>query len=555
MAHTPMIRRLVRALQQARRLNLIAAGAPAPISRAEHARTRRKLLKATMLAGAAGLSSACLPAALWPRPARGAERSARVAVVGAGLAGLNAAYQLRKAGVRADVYEAGDRLGGRVWSRTGPVGEGLTVELGGEFINTDHADMLALAGEFGLTLYDRREDARSPVPPVGYFLGGASWREAELAAALRPLVAQITLDADLIDQDWDRYAPRFDRLTVRAYLDRHAALIPLPVVRTLFENAMRTEYGVETSESSALQLLFLLPTVDGDRVDVIGYSDEVYTVAGGNGRLIEALGQRLAGQIHTGHCLEQLESGEREGVRLGFRHGRSIEADYVILAIPFTTLRSVTLQVALPPRLRACIKQLDLGANEKLLAGYRTRAWRQPNGFVEEAWTDLGYSEAWDGTQRQPDRADAALTYFMGGREVSALEDASDPTSLGREFTARLAAFVPGLDAAATDRYARTAWTRNPLARGGYTSFRPGQVTGFQEFRWVESDDPGERQEVQVGRLVFAGEHVSDEYYGFMNGGAQTGRLAAAVVLRELTALAHAAGPSASLAGGGSGRS
>lgn len=63
-------------------------------------------------------------------------------------------------------------------------------------------------------------------------------------------------------------------------------------------------------------------------------------------------------------------------------------------------------------------------------------------------------------------------------------------------------------------------------------SFKPGQLTRFAEFFWIESDDPKERQAVSFGNLIFAGEHLSDAFYGFMNGGAETGRLAAEHVVR-----------------------
>jgi monoamine oxidase len=231
-----------------------------------------------------------------------------------------------------------------------------------------------------------------------------------------------------------------------------------------------------------------------------------------------------------------IENAGRAGLRLGFSNGAVVEAGHVILAIPFTTLRKVDMRVALPPLLRACIKQVGLGANEKLMAGYGTRAWRQANGFVGEAWTDLGYAEVWDSTQRQTDRSDGVLTYYLGGDEVKVIENIGDVSPVGRLFTGRLAALLPGLAATATERCARTAWGGNPLVRGAYTSFRPGQLTRFQAFRWVESDDPAERREVHAGRLVFAGEHVSDEYYGFMNGAAQTGRLAAAWVAQVYSA-------------------
>lgn len=537
MGHSRVFRKLIRVLQSARRANLEAAGESPVRTREECWQSRRRFLKTAALAGAAGLAATALPGMVRRAWASGSGDEVRVAIVGAGLAGLSAAYHLKKTGIRAQVYEASDRLGGRVLSRTGLVGKGLVSELGGEFINSDHDDMLALAQDFDLPLFNRLDDfKRFSFPESGYFFGGVAWREGELADLLRPLAAQITADADKLDKNWDRYAPKFDRHSVSDYLDQHARLTPQPFIRSLIEGAVRAEYGVEPQHSTALQLLFMLPTVDGGRVELLSFSDEAYTVEGGNGRIVDGLAQALDGQVHTGHALERLEAQRPDEFRLRFRNGQVLEAEHVILALPFTVLRRIELDLPLPAKLRAFIQQVDLGANDKIMAGYAARAWRHPQGFIGEAWTDLGFSEVWDGTQRQVDRDDAALTYYLGGREVAAADNAGGGAEqLGREFTRRLAAFTPGLDAAATGKFARTGWTRNPLTRGAYTSFKPGQLTRFGEYLWVESDDPAKQQEVRVGRLAFAGEQLSDEYYGFMNGGAQTGRLAAQVVARELS--------------------
>jgi monoamine oxidase len=482
----------------------------------------------------AGGLSATLPA--WARPIASGPARPAIAIVGGGLAGLNAAWQLKKQGIDAQVYEGSRRWGGRVLSRTGIVGDDLVCEIGGEFINSDHADMLSLVQDFGLSVFNRADDAaRFGYPRTAFFFEGKTWHEDELADLLRPLADQIAADAALLDQDWDRYAARFDHLSVARYLDRHADRVSAPVVRRLIDNTVRTEYGVEPEDSSALQLLFMLPTVDGSAVDILSYSDEVYTVDGGNSRIVDGLTRMLAGQLQAGRRLEAIEPHGDDGYRLRFQAGAPVSADYVILALPFTLLRKVHLDVSLPPLLRHFINDVDLGANDKLLAGFARRAWRQPAGFVGEAWTDFGCSEMWDGSQRQTERTDGALTYFLGGREVDAIagRPATD-AMVGREFTRRLDAMVSGAAAAATDRYASTDWTRNPWTRGAYTSFRPGQYTRFGDFLWVESDDPAQQQQVRVGKLLFAGEHVSDEYYGFMNGAAQTGRLAAQAVLQDL---------------------
>jgi len=78
----------------------------------------------------------------------------KIVVVGAGLAGLNAAWQLKKAGLYADVYEATGRTGGRVFTLENAVGPGLTSDLGGSFIDSIHTERLTLAQELRVELLD-----------------------------------------------------------------------------------------------------------------------------------------------------------------------------------------------------------------------------------------------------------------------------------------------------------------------------------------------------------------------------------------------------------------
>jgi monoamine oxidase len=77
---------------------------------------------------------------------------------------------------------------------------------------------------------------------------------------------------------------------------------------------------------------------------------------------------------------------------------------------------------------------------------------------------------------------------------------------------------LPGAAAAFTGRTSRMAWPRNPFAGGSYSCFGPGQWFGL-----AGAFAP-------VGRFVFAGEHASEEFSGYMNGAAQSGRLAAEAV-------------------------
>lgn len=309
MARTNLFRQFLLVLQKARRANLAAQGEPPPLT-SEEARqmrlprwSRRRFIKETALATGTAIATIALPR--WERAWSKAEP--KIAIIGGGISGLNAAYQLQKAGLRATVYEARNRLGGRIFSTTGVVGEGLVVDLGGSFINTDHEDLLTLAQEFKLKLFDRAKDSqKSTLAETAYYFDGRLRSEAEIAEKLRPLARQISQDADLIDKDFDRFAPQFDRLSVFAYLDQHADKIPEPFIRTLVESSIRTEYGVEPQQSSALQLIFILPTVKGKKVEVLGNSDEQFVVEAGSARIIDSLAAALPGQVQMGMRLTQI---------------------------------------------------------------------------------------------------------------------------------------------------------------------------------------------------------------------------------------------------------
>ena len=132
------------------------------------------------------------------------KREKNIAIVGAGLAGLNAAYTLQKAGLYSTVYEASNRAGGRVFTGSNLIGENLTTEVGGEFIDSTHTDMFALATEFGLELIDTQAESLvgdNAIDTCRYCINGVNYTNDDIVKALSPFTETIQSDIDSLPEE------------------------------------------------------------------------------------------------------------------------------------------------------------------------------------------------------------------------------------------------------------------------------------------------------------------------------------------------------------------
>jgi monoamine oxidase len=394
---------------------------------------------------------------------------------------------------------------------------------GGQFINGDHADILALAREHGLKLIDRK---RLHGKTLLVDSDRQVYGETRLAEDLRLLAAAIATDAAALDADFAAAAPALDAISVSQYLDRHHNLMPA-YVRKLMDATLRTEFGQDPAHASAIELIFNLPVADGRHLQVIGSSDERYVLHGGSATLVEALVAPLMPQIAMAHVLQSLDRAS-DRVRLRFENGAVVEAERVIVTVPAPLLRTIDFGGLLPPLWQQYTAEIGCGRNEKINAAYRGRPWEDSMGRAGDIWPlDGGFAEGWDATTVEGDTG--LMTYFMGGGQCAAAAT-RDAASLRREFEEVAAPALPGLTPAATFWQRRTNWTNDRFSRGAYSCWRPGQLTRFASLFWLEEGGKA-RQSPTVGPLVFAGEHLSDAWPGYMNGAAQTGRLAAQTVL------------------------
>lgn len=477
-------------------------------------RTAPGISRRTFLAGTAAAAAATAMPALAKRD------PGRVAIVGGGVAGLNCVHRLAKAGVRATVYEASKRTGGRIWTAQALSGPETWTELGAEFIDTNHKELRRLVREFDLDLIDfatRKEGAFEET----YYFGGRYITHDDIVEAFRSVAPRIAADFDRAgDPSYAGANPdavALDQTPLSEYLRQAGAD---DFLYSLLDVAYLTEYGLDCDEQSALNLIFLIGTTPGS-FDVYGESDERFKVRGGNQRIVDALAERYGNQILREHKLEAI-APNGAGFRMTFTgpNGQSIEtvADSLVLALPFTLLREVDIQVPLPPHKRAAIDTLGYGMNAKIFAATANRAWRDAgrNGVV---YTDLPFALTWDHTQLQPGTA-GGLTFFSGGKGGLKAGEGT-PEERVAEMLPDLDRVLPGTAAAYTGAAKRMHWPTYPFAKASYTCYRPGQWTTIAGAEF----EP-------VGNLYFAGEHCSIEFQGFMNGGAQTGRDAAELILK-----------------------
>lgn len=522
MPHQPLTRLLLEAARTARGASRSGVPLLEYAERRRAALDRRRFLKTVGAAAGALLVGGC--ASQRGSGAR-VRAGARVIVVGAGVAGLHCAYRLGELGVRADVYEASPRSGGRMLTDRVTFGS-QDCELGGELVDTPHRTMHDLAQEFELALADFRTDDPSLETAIA-FLGGRRFSLAELLVEFAPIAGRI--DAALATLDDPELAVTYrapnggaalDRTSIREWLDSIGAS---GAMRAFLDVAYVTEYGLETDVSSALNLLLMIST-DLARFEMFGESDERYRVVGGNDAITAELARRLApGSLRTGCRLVALRRAADGRLVAAFeRDGATFDetAEHVVCAIPFTMLREVRLDLELSDVKRRAIAELDLGMNAKLMTGFRTRVWRA-QGSNGEVFTDLPFQCAWETSRLQPGAA-GIVTNFTGGEHARALGARSSADQM-QAFLGGYERVFAGVGAASNARHVRMHWPSHPLTRGAYASYRVGQYTAFC----------GAEIE-RAGNLHFCGEHTSLDAQGFMEGGAATGAMAAAEVAEDL---------------------
>ena len=246
--------------------------------------------------------------------------------------------------------------------------------------------------------------------------------------------------------------------------------------------------------------------------------DRVFRLPDGNDSLPRGIANRLHAPVRLRHIARRVTQTESE-VAVTFEHaGRQhqVHADYCVSAMPASTLRDLIFDHALPADQWRAISTLMYGPATRLVLQFARRFWRaatRPSAYG----SDLPTGAVWDANEQQRGRP-GILSFLAGGRASRELQTILE--NEGAEGVVRRVTWLaPTGQPAPLLASEAVVWDDDPWVRGGYAVFDP-------------TFDPGLRQWLArpAGRVLFAGEHTSQHWQGYMNGAIESGRRAAAEV-------------------------
>jgi monoamine oxidase len=428
-----------------------------------------------------------------------------VLVAGAGLAGLAAARALEARGASVTVIEARDRVGGRVWT----IRDGFTsrqqAEAGADFIESTQTALVSLARELRLSLvpiirrgfgyYGLNRRGRLAVQPMA---SGFQAVASQLSALVR--------DYQLAEGRWTSgVAQALARQSVAGWLKSIGA-------SRWTEQRLRGFRGLFLADPEDLSLLALVDFFSD--LDDGGWGD-TFRLRRGNDALPEAMARGLASPVRLHTILRRVRQDNSRVVATVEERSTltEIAADYVVVALPATTARDVRFEPDLPAEQREAVTRLRSGAATRVLLQFDRRFWTKrgrPNAFGSDQPTGA----VWDGNEQQRGPA-AILSLLAGGGASRDLQEI-----LQSEGTGGVVGRLAWLGRPGRVLSSRTiVWEDDPWARGGYAFFDPAFDPRWRD--WLARPH---------GRVVFAGEHTSIRWQGYMNGAIESGWRAAAEI-------------------------
>lgn len=498
--------------------------------------SRREFLKVSALSSSALALSGC---SSLDRYFIGDKRDLRneVVILGAGAAGLAAAFELKKKKIPFRIFEASPRVGGRVQSVSIFPEGGPVAEVGAEFFEDSHAHVFSLAKELNLPVNEVKtipglEAHLFSFNKKIYQVKDIATRLKTLQGSLRRVRRDLFQEQDvLLSFENSRHYERstyFDSLSLKDLLDSWTHEVD-PLILKLIEIQAVARFGAEAKDQSSLHFL---STIDEEGTSLLaGHS--MYRMEGGLSRLTQTLAARIAGvipdQILKMNCPLVKISDEQDIFALTFDCANGKETyrtRNIICTIPFSKLREVAGidQLKLSSLKKENIRMQSYGTHSKGVLAFANPFWRVRHGTIPgrlgNYTGDFVSQKIWDSGRGQIGKQ-GLLTYQRGG--ISGLNaGAASPSEALKD----LSLFQGDIPSTRVSTSQFVNWDQRKWARGSMAVFGPGQYTHFKGAAAKPEYD---------GRFLFAGEHTSLRYAGTLQGALESGLQAASAIAAQIT--------------------
>jgi monoamine oxidase len=457
------------------------------------ATSRRQILQGSLATGLAYMLSGS-------RALAGQSASKSVVVIGAGLSGLAAAYELKSVGYDVTVIEARNRLGGRVLTFDSFVPNRF-IEGGGELIGRNHPLWIAYAEKFGLKLVPIAEpDTTQPIELGGKLVSAEE--SARLWKAMDSLSKRMDGIATRVRADEPWKTPGARALDMRTVSDWLRGQKADPLVKRGLAAQLVSNNGVALDRQS---FLGQLTQVKGGGLEKYWSDSEAFHCEGGNQQLAARLAEGIGSDRIKLNLPARAVTIENDKVSVRCGDNSRIEADDVIVSVPCSVWNTIAFTPGLPPQLTP-----QMGSNVKYLAAVKDRFWKADK-LAATSLSDNDVQFTWEGTDGQEGDAPAELVAYSGGPGSEAVR-AIPASERDAAYVKLLEKRYPGFETAfVASRF--MDWPGTEWTKGSYSFPAPGQVTTMGPLM----------QAGLGGKIHFAGEHTCYKFVGYMEGALTAG--------------------------------
>ena len=495
-----------------------------------------------------------------PQPIPGQVATFDVVVVGGGLSGLQAAYDLQKAGLKTIVLEARDRVGGKTWTVPTANGKGV-VDLGGAWINdTNQSKMWALGQKLGLEYIVQTISGDCTLQGYGRFpFGGLPPVSESQSRACKPCLTGLQFDSeeerdnfamfrDLVEErsqtiDIERpwvTGKHYDTMTFEEFARQSGCLPKTLEYANLWIRAM---LGIDGSEISALYFLHYCKSGGGFkqmRSDDKHGGQHLRSKVGS-----QAYSDGLASMLTPGSVLlstpvTAIRQNSVTGAIVSTRNGLNLRAKKVIVSVPTPLYRDITFNPPLSGAKLALSSATRLGYFCKVVLIYAQPWWTNAglvglaHSFNTTPTDGNGSKEVTNGSGpitliRDTSDTDAgvyALTCFVlanAGREWSELPASQRRSEVLAQVAQMYSDIEPDLIYAPLEVF-ELEWSKEQWSKGC-----PCPVTAPGVLSTV-----GHAIREPVGNVYFVGTETSIDWKGYMEGAVRSGERGATEVIETL---------------------